>query len=387
MRRKVLFCATVDYHFEAFHLPYLQWFRQQGWEVHVAASGSRELPYVDRKFELPVQRSPFRRENLQAYSMLKTIIEENGYDLIHGHTPMGGVLARLAARRERKKGTRVLYTAHGFHFCKGAPLLNWLVYFPIEKFLSSYTDCLITINEEDYAFARRRLHAGRLERVHGVGVDTERFRPLNEEKRIEARKPFGFRPEEFLLFYAAEFNGNKNQELLIRAMVALRKEAPQARLLLAGDGPMKEACQAAAIRLGVADRVDFLGHRKDIDVLLPLCDAAVASSRREGLPVNIMEAMACGLPVVASVNRGHSELVEDGLNGFLIPDENDQRFASRLLELIRSPELCRRMGEENTRRVQLYSLRQVKEELTGIYKRYSLEDKHEAEGKYSGAYL
>ncbi|WJH32313.1 glycosyltransferase family 4 protein [Paenibacillus sp. CC-CFT747] len=387
MRRKVLFCATVDYHFEAFHLPYLQWFRQQGWEVHVAASGSRELPYVDRKFELPVQRSPFRRENLQAYTMLKTIIEENGYDLVHGHTPMGGVLARLAARGERKKGTRVLYTAHGFHFCKGAPLLNWLVYYPIEKFLSSYTDCLITINEEDHALARRRLHAGRLEHVHGVGVDTGRFRPQNDVQKREGRKPFGFRPEEFLLFYAAEFNGNKNQELLIRAMAALHKEAPQARLLLAGDGPLKEACRATAIRLGVADRVDFLGHRKDIDVLLPLCDAAVASSRREGLPVNIMEAMACGLPLVASVNRGHSELVEDGVNGFLIPDEEEQRFASRLLELIRSPELCRRMGEENTKRVRLYSLRQVKEELTGIYKRYSLEDKHEAEGKYSGAYL
>lgn len=155
MTKKVLFCATVDYHFKAFHLPYFQWFQDMGWEVHVAAGGNMNLPFVDEKFSIPIRRSPFHPENLSVYRRLKRLIQDNGYDMIHCHTPVGGVLARLAARQARQKGTKVLYTAHGFHFCDGAPLKNWLLYYPIEKFLSSYTDCLITINEEDYERAKQ----------------------------------------------------------------------------------------------------------------------------------------------------------------------------------------------------------------------------------------
>src|SRR5690606_10354189 len=180
MAGKILFCATVDYHFKAFHLPYLQWFAAQSWEVHVAAKGDMDLPYVDRKFDIPLQRSPFRRANVAAYRSLKKIIEKERYDIIHCHTPMGGVIARLAARHARKNGTKVIYTAHGFHFCKGAPLLNWLLYYPMEKALARLTDCLITINEEDYALAvRNKFGAARIEHVHGVGVSMDEFRPAS----------------------------------------------------------------------------------------------------------------------------------------------------------------------------------------------------------------
>ena len=153
--KKVLFCATVDYHFKAFHLPYLKWFKEQGWQVHIAASGELELPYTDQKFNIPIQRSPFRMKNFEAYNKLKQLMDHNKYDIIHCHTPMGGVLARLAARKTRANGTKVIYTAHGFHFCKGAPLINWLTYYPIEKMLANDTDCLITINQEDYQIALR----------------------------------------------------------------------------------------------------------------------------------------------------------------------------------------------------------------------------------------
>ncbi len=158
MVNSILFCATVDYHFKAFHLPYMKWFKEQGWEVHVAASGEMELPYVDKKYTIPIQRSPLSMKNMEAYRELKEIIDGNQYKLIHCHTPMGGVLARLAAREARKKGTKVIYTAHGFHFCKGAPLKNWMLYYPIEKRLAHYTDCLITINEEDYTLAKKHFN-------------------------------------------------------------------------------------------------------------------------------------------------------------------------------------------------------------------------------------
>ncbi|HET7656705.1 MAG TPA: glycosyltransferase, partial [Bacillales bacterium] len=221
--KKVLFCATVDFHFQLFHVPYLRWFKERGWEVHVAANGQLMLPYVDHKFDLNIERSPLGKSNIAAYRELKEIIHSNDYDIIHCHTPVGGALARLAARKARLRGTKVIYTAHGFHFCKGSQVLNWILYYPIERMLARYTDCLITINQEDEEFARRHLfHAGRIEHVHGVGVDTERFKPIEEKQKDEWRKANGYEPGAFLMFYAAEFNKNKNQQLLIRSMALVQ---------------------------------------------------------------------------------------------------------------------------------------------------------------------
>ncbi|WP_282937457.1 glycosyltransferase family 4 protein [Paenibacillus sp. RC67] len=388
MTNKILFCATMDYHFKAFHLPYMSWFKEQGWEVHVAANGQMELPYVDKKFDIPIQRSPFKLQNLEVYYRLKTIIDDNQYDMIHCHTPMGGVLARLAARKARKRGTKVLYTAHGFHFCQGASYINWLMYYPIEKMLSRYTDCLITINNEDYNLAvNHRFGADRIDLVHGVGVSTERFKPVGEQERILSRKRLGYTPDEFLMFYAAEFNKNKNQQLLIHALALIQDQVPHARLLLAGEGTLQEKCRELAAELGVAEKVEFLGYRKDISLLLPLCDVAVASSLREGLPVNIMEAMACGLPVIASANRGHSELIEDAVNGYIVNGQNRGEFAARMVELSKSRDLCAKMGMESMNRMRQYSITQVGLELAGIYSHYFSGDGNETKSKYSGAYI
>ncbi|WP_079912119.1 glycosyltransferase family 4 protein [Paenibacillus sp. 32352] len=369
MTRKVLFCATVDYHFKAFHLPYMSWFKEQGWEVHVAANGQLELPYVDEKFDIPFERSPFKAGNRKVFHQLRTIIEEHQYDIIHCHTPMGGVLARLAARRVRKQGTKVLYTAHGFHFCKGGPLLHWLLYYPIEKWLSHYTDCLITINEEDYRLATsHRFKANRIDHVHGVGVNTERFQPLAEPVKHDARRAMGYEPEDTLMFYAAEFNKNKNQQYLIQALALIQEQAPGTRLLLAGEGALKETCRELATRLGIADKVHFLGYRTDIDKLLPLCDIAVASSAREGLPVNIMEAMACGLPVIATDNRGHRELVHNDVNGWIVDPHDYRAMAERMTALALSKPLQHKLGTAGREMiVASYSIHRVLDEKRRIY--------------------
>ncbi|RLL42755.1 glycosyltransferase family 1 protein [Oceanobacillus piezotolerans] len=387
MEKKILFCATVDYHFKAFHLPYMRWFKEQGWEVEVAASGEMELPYTDRKYNIPIQRSPFRRENIVAYKMLKKIVDNYDYDIIHCHTPLGGVLARLAARGQRKNGTKVIYTAHGFHFCKGAPLANWMIYYPIERFLSKYTDTLITINQEDYQLAtKHRFHAGVIEHVHGVGVDTDRFKPITEKEKIESRKSFGYGADDFLLFYAAEFNKNKNQEFLLHVLASIKEKVPSARLLLAGEGTLLEKCRQLARELGIEHMVDFLGFRKDIDAILPMCDVAVASSLREGLPVNIMEAMACGLPVVAVDNRGHRELVRNGENGYLIQRADRTHFADCILKLFHSPELQQGQQEKSLEIIHLFSVHRVSKELFSTYSSY-MGDESETKNKYHRAYI
>lgn len=388
MSNKVLFCATVDYHFKAFHLPILKWFKEKGWEVHIAASGEIELPYVDQKYNIPIQRSPFQSKNVAAYQELKEVINKNDYKIIHCHTPMGGVLTRLAAKQARKHGTKVFYTAHGFHFCKGAPIMNWLLYYPIEKVLARYTDCLITINNEDYELANsHRFRATEIEYVHGVGVDTERFKPLNIVDKRNQREKLGYNANDFLLFYAAEFNKNKNQQFLIRALAKIKDSIPNARLLLAGEGLLQDSCKKLASELGVDHMVEFLGYRNDIVNLLPMCDVAVASSLREGLPVNIMEAMACGLPVVAIKNRGHIQLVKNNENGFIVNLEENELFSKRLKELGTDKELCKMLGKNSLRMVKQFSLLTVSMELHSIYSRYMLRDTDETKDKYNRAYI
>lgn len=388
MSKRILFCATVDYHFNAFHLPYMKWFKEQGWEVDVAASGEMVLPFVDKKYNIPIQRSPLNKKNILAYKKLKNIILKNDYKIIHCHTPMGGVLARLAARTTRKRNTKVIYTAHGFHFCKGAPLINWLLYYPIEKLLSSLTDCLITINQEDYQIAKRKgFKAKEIKHVHGVGVNTDLFKPVDLLQKGKMRENFGYKSDDFLLFYAAEFNENKNHQLLIDVMATIKKGIPNVKLLLAGDGPLLEECQQSAVRLGVQEMIHFLGYRADIQELLKICNIAVASSLREGLPVNIMEAMASGLPIVATINRGHRELVNNGVNGFIILPNDKQKFASKILDLFASPELSQQMSSENLKMIKKYSLEQVTLELSEIYSSYMVEGVHESQSKYYSARL
>ncbi len=372
IKKKVLFVATVDYHFKSFHLPYLKWFKEQGWEVHIAAQGNLELPFVSKKYDIPIQRSPFNVKNIGAYKELKAIIDENKYEIIHCHTPMGGVLGRLAARQTRKNGTKVIYTAHGFHFCKGAPLLNWLLYYPIERLLASNTDCLITINSEDDELARRhQFKAGFIEHVHGVGVDLEKYKPVDSIRRNVLRRVNEGNPNHFIMFYAAEFNKNKNQKLLIQALAKIKNDIPNARLLLAGEGPLLQECRNLALELGVFSMVQFLGFRNDIELLLKMSDIAVASSLREGLPVNVMEAMACGLPVVAKENRGHKELVNNHENGWIVNSNDIDSFANRLIELATNEYLRNKLGKESRSIMESkYGVEIVLDQLIEIYSRY-----------------
>lgn len=370
MVNKILFCATVDYHFQKFHVPYLKWFKDKGWEVHVAAFGRMTLPFVDCKYQLPIQREPLGKGNIQAYKKLKMLVNEHQYDIIHCHTPMGGALARLAARKSRSHGTKVIYTAHGFHFCKGAPWLNWLIYYPAEKILSHYTDCLITINHEDYLrVKKRRWCKGKVAHVHGVGVDTQRFHPADESLKLGLRKGMGYNENTFIMFYAAEFNRNKNQAFLIRALSLIKEQIPNSKLLLAGDGPLLNTCKDLAIQQSVENSVDFIGYQNNVGPYLKISDLSVASSIREGLPVNILEAMASGLPILATENRGHNELVQNGENGYLVSPNDINLFSKRLYQLYQSKELRKKMQSESLHRVRHYSLEAVQPELNSIYQK------------------
>lgn len=319
--KKVLFVATVTKHINTFHIPYLKWFKEQGYEVHVASKGNENIEYCDKHFEIPFERFPLKKQNIKAYKQLKNIIDENKYEIIHCHTPVGGVLTRLAARKARKKyNTKVIYTAHGFHFYKGAPLLNWLIYYPIEKICSRWTDCLITITKEDYGLAKKKLKKiKQIEYVNGVGINTDRFDiNITKEEKNKLRKELEIGEEDRVLSYVAELNKNKNQIMLFEVTEKLVQEGYKIKLLIIGDGVLKESYKKYVEEKELTNNVLILGKRNDIPQLLSITDIYVASSIREGLPVNIMEAMYMGLPIIAKDNRGHRELVENNINGYII---------------------------------------------------------------------
>lgn len=370
--KKILFCATVDSHFTTFHLPYIKWFRDKGWIVDVAANGTLKLPNVNNKYNIPIQRSPFHVDNLRAYKELSNIINDNHYSIIHSHTPMGGVLTRIAARKSRKSGTKVFYTAHGFHFCKGAPFTNWLTFYPVERMLAHFTDHLITINEEDFQLAvDHKFRARNISHVNGVGVDCERYKPISKELKKKKRRLLGFQQDDFLMIYTAEFNKNKNHQLLINLMKLVKKKSPNVKLLLAGEGILLENIKALSKRLDVEKEIIFLGYRKDIDEILPICDVAVSASHREGLPVNIMEAMAAGLPIIATHNRGHVELVKNDTNGWLIENQNLDSMIRKINRLITEPDLIDSFGLKSREIIEnKYSLDHTIIQNNHLYKPY-----------------
>lgn len=360
--KKVLFVATVvKLHIMVFHIPYLEWFKKNGYEVHVVARNDYDnkeeciIPFCDKFHDLPFERSPIRKNNLKVYKNLKNIIDTEQYEIIHCHTPMGGAIGRLAARSTREKGTKVIYTAHGFHFFKGAPLVNWLAYYSAERWLSRYTDVLITINKEDYESAKK-FKADRIEYVPGVGIDTDKFKN-NEVNRIEKRKSIGVSEDEFMIISVGELSKNKNHQVIIRAIAKLKNK--RIKYVLCGEGPLDNELRELAKELDVENQVKFLGFRKDISELMNIADLFAFPSYREGLSLSLMEAMASGLPVVCSEIRGNTDLIEDGKGGYLIDDSDELRYAQYVELLLDNENIRSRMKEVNLNKIDEYNVRNV----------------------------
>lgn len=329
--KKVLFTATVDSHILQFHLPFLKLFKDKDYEVHVATNGNEDIPYCDVKHVVSFERSPYKLNNLKAIKQLKKICDDENFDIIHCHTPMGGVVTRLAARKARKNGTRVIYTAHGFHFFKGASIKNWLLFYPVEKYLAKYTDTLITINNEDFETAKKKFskRCKDIQYVPGVGIDEKKFDfEMTKKEKHDLRESIGLKDDDFVMIYPAELSKRKRQIWLINALSSFMKDNKNVHLLLPGKDSLNGKCQKLSDNLELNNQIHFLGYRKDIPKLLKISNLALSSANQEGLPVNIMEAMYVGLPIVASDCRGNRDLVKDGINGSLV-DINDSINFSR----------------------------------------------------------
>ncbi|MGI6324306.1 MAG: glycosyltransferase family 4 protein [Bacteroidales bacterium] len=370
-QKKVLFIANISKHILRFHLPYLRWFKQNGFETHVASNGSEEIPFCDVKHLIPIQRSPFSLLNIRAHRLLKQIIDANDFSIIHGHTPMGGVLSRTASRNARKNGSKVLYTAHGFHFFKGAPLINWIIFYPVEKILSKYTDAIITINQEDFQllFDKNFKCPGKY-LINGIGVNGEKFIPVTPSEKSDLRKEYGYNDASFILIYVAEFIRRKNHKFIIDSAQALLKRIPGLKILFAGRGELFEEMKEYYKNLDLFDTIEFLGYRTDVEKLMAISDVGISSSRQEGLGLNLAEEMLVGLPVVATQDRGHRELVKPGINGFLFEQNNMDQFVDYICSLAENKTLRETFGSNARTSAQKYSLSNAIDAMAEIYKKY-----------------
>lgn len=365
IKKKVLFTATVILHIKSFHLPYIKWLKEHGCEVHVAAkndfiSEPCIIPNCDKYYDIKFARFPFSKTNIKAYKQLKKLIQENNYDIIHCHTPVAGVLTRLAARKN--KNTTVIYTAHGFHFFKGAPLLNWLIYYPVERFCARYTDKLITINKEDYERAKQfklRKH-GKVYYVAGVGIDLDKIENIKVDIK-KKKTELGIQENTPVLLSVGELIKRKNHETVLKALRQIKDK--NFVYLICGRGVLMEHLQNLTKQLGLESKVKFLGFRKDIAEICKAADLFIFPSYQEGLPVALMEAMATGLPVIASNVRGNRDLIAKE-NLF---EPNDVAALTNLikkqLEAIENKEL-KKVDYAN---LDQYSLKNVLKQMAEIY--------------------
>ena len=377
--KKALLVTTVSGFVPQFEMNNVHILQEMGYEIHYASNFNNVHYGSDNsrldgtgiiRHQVDFVRSPFKlAANIRAYKQLKQVMKEEHYDMVHCHTPMGAVLARLAAKQYRKKGTKVFYTAHGFHFYKGAPLKNWLFFYPIEKWLSKYTDVLITINKEDYKCAKAFCHktATKVEYIPGVGINVRKYNKQErsdterEKKRESIRRKLKIDEKSLLVISVGELNVNKNHILVIKALAGIDDVC----YVICGEGEQREVLLREMKRLGVEDKVKLLGYCKDVKRLLTAADVFILPSLREGLSCSLQEAMAAALPIIASDVRGNRDLIDINKGGILVNPKSvsQMQYAIKMVQKGKKE----KMGEYNYCKIQDYSKEVVMKKMRKIY--------------------
>lgn len=334
--KRALIITTVSGFVPQFEMNNVKILQGLGYEVHYATNYHMPV-YTDNnnrlngtgivRHQIDFVRSPYHiTKNIKALKQLVNLMRKIKFSLVHCHTPMGGVLGRIAAHKTNTKP--VIYTAHGFHFYLGAPLMNWLFFYPVERWLAKWTDCLITINQEDYKRAKTFPVRGEVEYVAGVGIDLEKYQNIQVDRKA-LRKELGVPEHAFLLISVGELNKNKNQRVIVEAIHQIGDK--NIYYILCGKGSEKDTLNKLIKQYKLETRVKILGFRQDIPELLAVSDCFVFPSKREGLSVALMEAMAVGVPIIASDIRGNRDLVKNGINGYLCDDTSFGKFIKQII--------------------------------------------------------
>lgn len=382
MKKKVLIAASVASMIGQFNMSNIRLLQDMGYEVHVICNFQKgntcdhksitKLKQTLHKMQVPCFQWNCPRSVtdsaacIKAYLQIRKLIRKYRYCFIHCHSPIGGVLARFAAHREK---IPVVYTAHGFHFYKGAPIQNWLLYYSVEKLLAHWTDVLITVNREDQWFAKRHL-AAHIRYTPGIGIDTKRFWQMRPEKEA-FRRMHGMPEDAAVLLSVGELNDGKNHRLVLDALAGLSRK--DVYYMICGQGALYRKLQEHAKKLGISRYVRMVGYRDDLAYYYRNADIFVFPSRREGMPVALIEAMAAGLPCIASDIRGCHELIGPAgtgpkAGGMLVPPDSPQQLGAALNVLLADGRLRQACGEHNRKQAGHYDRAVVEKQMRRIYK-------------------
>lgn len=369
--KKLLFISNICRNITNFHLTSYHTAKKYGYEFHFAANFCNMQKGVQENYpeihfhQIDFVRFPFHPKNLRAYRQLIHLIEGEQIDWIHCNTPIGGSLGRICGKKCGVK--KNIYTAHGFHFYKGAPFFNRMVLQWAERFMAHWTDAIITMNQEDYEAAQKfklRNH-GKVYYVPGVGINTAQYHS-DAQTRADKRRELGFSDDDIICISMGDLIKRKNYPVSIEA-VAKAKNL-KIHYLICGKGPEKENLEKRVADLGVADKVHFMGFRTDVKELLNASDIFLFSTLQEGLPRSMMEAMASGLPCIASRIRGNVDLLIDGKGGYLCNPMDVDAFTEVIKKVAENDQLRYNMSKFNMNRIKDYDVNVVEKRINEIYK-------------------
>lgn len=367
VKKKIAFVATLYKHLADFSIPHMQLLQSWGYEVHVYAFEERRRSDLEKIgvvcHDLEIKRSPMKVSNIKAILSLIKSFKEEKFELVHCHTPMGGVVGRIAAFFS--KVSTVIYTAHGFHFYKGAPIKNWIIYYPIERFLAKITDFLIVVNQQDFLIANS-FNVRKECILISEHTDTQKFNIIVEDKNLK-RSSLGISNDDFVIICVAEFIKRKNHIQLIRTINEC--STLPLKCLLVGEGEEKDKLKQEVVSLKLEEKIKFLGFRSDIPELLNISDVSVLLSYQEGLPVCILESISASKPIIVTDIRGSQDLVNDYINGIKVPIDDIAATEKAIQYLYDNRANLKLMGMESRKLSLQYDTQRIINETSLIYQK------------------
>ena len=368
--------TTVSRTINAFLIPHIEMLLDNGYEVDCACSidkpVDKELQNKGVKiFEVPFSRNPLGIGNIKAFMRLMELQRINNYDIVHVHTPIAAIYGRLL--KLGYSNLKTIYTAHGYHFLKGGSKLSWLIYYPIEKIMTKFTDVIININKEDFEITKEKLKPRSSYFLNGVGLDLSKYKKLSKDEILEKKKELGINDNDFVVLMIAELNKNKNHIQLINAIDTLKKQYSNIKVFCIGDGDMREDLEQQIISRNLQNNIFMLGYRQDVNKLINISDIGILMSYREGLPRNIMEFMASGRKVIATNIRGCRDLICNETVGTLVNVGDYEETAKAIEKYYLSRDREFNVSNE----IKKYDIESVNSELLKIYESIELEINYE----------
>lgn len=365
--KKLLICASRVSHIVFFHLPYIKLFRENGWAVDIAAEGAVDCPFADRCYDLKFVKNPFSLQNLKTIRQLAAIMKENSYDTVYSNSTLAGAAMRMAVKRLGKKRPYCIHISHGYMFDDKRGLRSAL-YRTAERLTSKVTDRLIVMNDEDLRLAERYKLGSSIYFTDGMGLCTEKLPPVDEKRRTETRYSLGAEKDSLVFLCVGEFSSRKNQALIIEALERTVKKDKGCIVVFAGQGGTLDKCRELVNKYELETHTRFLGQVSNVNLLYRSADALISASEMEGLPFNVMEALYCGTPVIASDIKGHSDLIRNGFNGLLFSLDNIDAAGqlSQLMLKLSSDRKYLAALRSNTRLDEKYTIDRVGPQLFGL---------------------